>query len=262
MTLQASDFAGSRATGQAGTGSGPVASSYERVIRLAHPYGASRYRVLDSIALVAVDLRSAVRLYHQLGREFSSRAHRVDVLRNLLESSGVAAEVQAAWLLTPRGLGVDDSSMEAGFVVELRDHRRIDISMTLVRVDRVIDANLALGTGSAVKRADGVALTRLEAGHIAGGLVPLGIIQPIVTGTVARGQVLTVSTGTWRGSPTTFSYRWQRCTATGCTDIPGAGAAIYRVTDADSGASLRAVVTATSRFGSGVAVSATTASVS
>jgi hypothetical protein len=261
MTLQASDFAGSHAEGQAGAGGGAVASAYERVITLAHPYGASRYRVLDSIALVGVDLRSALRLYHQLGRELSSRSQRVGLLRNLLTSTGLASEVHSARLVTPRGLGVDDSSMEAGFEVVLHNHKRVDVSLTIVRVDRVIDANLALGSGSVVARKDGVALTQLEAGHIADGLVPDGLALPIVTGTVAPGQVLTVSAGTWRGTPATFAYQWQRCDGAGanCADVPGATGVVYRVGGADAGTTLRAKVTATSRFGSGVTASAPTA---
>ena len=35
--------------------------------------------------------------------------------------------------------------------------------------------------------------------------------SPTITGTVARGQLLTASTGTWSGNPTGYAYQWQQC---------------------------------------------------
>jgi hypothetical protein len=71
--------------------------------------------------------------------------------------------------------------------------------------------------------------------------------QPTVTGTATAGQTLTASTGTWTGTPTGFTYAWQRCNENGriCTAIDGATNATYTVTAADSGHALLAVVQAT-----------------
>ena len=42
---------------------------------------------------------------------------------------------------------------------------------------------------------------------------PSNTTPPAVTGTPKVGQTLTVSNGTWTGSPTGYTYQWQRCTS-------------------------------------------------
>jgi hypothetical protein len=79
---------------------------------------------------------------------------------------------------------------------------------------------------------------------------PSNTTPPAVTGTAKVGQTLTVSNGTWTGSPTNYSYRWQRCTSTtSCTNITDANASTYVVKNADVGRKLRAVVSATNTDG-------------
>jgi hypothetical protein len=84
---------------------------------------------------------------------------------------------------------------------------------------------------------------------------------PAITGVVDIGEILEVSDGTWTNDPTGFTYQWQRCDGTDCTDLPTQEAATYTVVEADAGFSLRAVVTATNAAGSGEAASAQTAPV-
>ena len=86
--------------------------------------------------------------------------------------------------------------------------------------------------------------------------------QPVLTGTAAVNQKLTSTTGSWNGSPTAFSYQWQRCSSagTGCVNIPGATAGSYTLTSADAGNTVRSTVSATNANGaSPYAASATTA---
>ncbi|HZQ02464.1 MAG TPA: GH25 family lysozyme [Gaiellaceae bacterium] len=92
---------------------------------------------------------------------------------------------------------------------------------------------------------------------------PTPISLPTIAGTPQVGQVLTGQVGTWKGAPTSFSYQWRRCDATGivCTAITGAGATTYTVTPGDVGAVLSLVVTATGRGGSRSATAAGTAAV-
>src|SRR3954454_3953052 len=92
--------------------------------------------------------------------------------------------------------------------------------------------------------------------------VPKNTDRPIVSGTPAVGKVLAVDKGTWTGSPTGYTYRWQRCDAdniVSCGDIPGAPLAAYKLRTGDLGYRLRAQVTARSAAGSAIAYSATTA---
>ncbi|MCW2924170.1 MAG: hypothetical protein JWM98_1574 [Thermoleophilia bacterium] len=74
-----------------------------------------------------------------------------------------------------------------------------------------------------------------------------GTPLPQVSGTAAKNQTLTSTTGTFTGTaPFTYTYAWQRCTAagTGCAPITGATSATYLLVQADVGATLRSRVTA------------------
>jgi hypothetical protein len=85
---------------------------------------------------------------------------------------------------------------------------------------------------------------------------PTVLTGPIFDGAVAPGATFTADPGTWTGNPTSFSYRWRRCTpATGCIDIPGATEPTYTLTAADSGATIRLHVVATNEVGPGGALS-------
>ena len=89
---------------------------------------------------------------------------------------------------------------------------------------------------------------------------PTNTTLPTITGTAQVGQTLTASTGAWDGSPTSFAFQWQRCSAAGtsCVDLPGATGGTYVVTAGDAGSTIRVVVTATNSVGSASAASAPT----
>src|SRR4051794_1131010 len=80
------------------------------------------------------------------------------------------------------------------------------------------------------------------------------------------GDALTATNGSWTGSPTGFTYQWDRCDAAGdrqnCTGIAGATAKTYTVAKADVGHKLRVRVTATNADGSATKDSAGTGVVS
>jgi hypothetical protein len=80
--------------------------------------------------------------------------------------------------------------------------------------------------------------------------VPVSTAAPTISGTAQQGDALTVSDGSWSGSPTSYSYQWQDCTGTTCTDISGATANTYRLQSSDVGATIDATVTATNAGGS------------
>jgi hypothetical protein len=97
-------------------------------------------------------------------------------------------------------------------------------------------------------------------------VAPTNTGQPAITGTAAVGQTLTASNGTWTGSPTSFTYQWVRCPASGgasdgsdCAVIGGATTASYVVATGDVGFTLRIRVTAINADGQGLAASNATA---
>lgn len=81
--------------------------------------------------------------------------------------------------------------------------------------------------------------------------VPRNVTPPTISGTARDGRTLTAQKGTWDNNPTTFSYRWQRCTVEGvaCTNIAGATDKTYTLTAADVDHTVRVKVTASNADG-------------
>lgn len=100
-------------------------------------------------------------------------------------------------------------------------------------------------------------LARTSVGRIRTGMLPQGTAAPTITGTVAVGQTVTASTGTWLNFPVTYTYQWQRCDAAGanCAPIPGATAQTYVLTASEAGSTLEVVVGATNLYGTSMATS-------
>lgn len=84
---------------------------------------------------------------------------------------------------------------------------------------------------------------------------------PTISGTRTQGATLTVSPGTWSGTPApTFTYQWNRCNASGgsCAAISGATSQSYVPQRADVGQTLRATVTGANSAGTSSASSTLT----
>jgi hypothetical protein len=99
----------------------------------------------------------------------------------------------------------------------------------------VIGAVLVAVTASGAARAEAQAL-------------PSNTVPPTVSGTPAVGQTLTANAGTWTGTPTSFSYRWWRCSGS-CAVISGAMASSYTVVAGDAGSRLMVGVVASNGDG-------------
>jgi hypothetical protein len=81
---------------------------------------------------------------------------------------------------------------------------------------------------------------------------PVNIAAPVISGGKTEGDTLTASTGTWLGSPTSYTYVWKR----NGVAIGGATAATYVLVAPDIHASITVTVTATNANGSDTATSA------
>jgi hypothetical protein len=80
---------------------------------------------------------------------------------------------------------------------------------------------------------------------------PRNTTRPVISGTPKDGQTLKTTSGAWSSpSAVTYTYKWQRCTATGtsCTSITGASHPAYKLTSTDVGHKLRVVVSATDQW--------------
>ncbi len=90
---------------------------------------------------------------------------------------------------------------------------------------------------------------------------PVSVSAPVVSGTAQEGRVLSATTGTWSGSPTSYAYAWQRCdgSGSGCSALSGADESTYTLDADDVGTTLRVVVSATNAGGTTSSTSAQTA---
>jgi hypothetical protein len=95
-------------------------------------------------------------------------------------------------------------------------------------------------------------------------LPPASSSAPTISGTAAQGDTLTAAAGSWTNSPTSFSYQWQDCDATGanCKPVPGATGQTYALVTGDIGYRVRVEVSASNSAGSSLpTASAPTSSV-
>jgi hypothetical protein len=95
-------------------------------------------------------------------------------------------------------------------------------------------------------------------------VAPTNTTAPSVSGTPREGNTLTASDGIWSNAPTTFTYQWQQCNASGagCTDITGAITKPYTLKSSDVDHTVRVTVTATNADGQSSANSSATSIVS
>jgi len=104
--------------------------------------------------------------------------------------------------------------------------------------------------------------------RVIGGDEPTNSVLPTVSGTAAVGYRFDGTVGTWSGSPTHYTFQWQRCSSAGTncvtvssTRVAAAGAVVptYSSNVFDGDMRLRLRVVAENPYGSTAAVSATTA---
>jgi hypothetical protein len=105
-----------------------------------------------------------------------------------------------------------------------------------------------------------VAVVGLILATAAAAASPQNTASPTISGTAKVGSTLTASNGTWSNSPTSYTYRWQRCATdgTGCGDITGATSQTYALASGDVHHTIRVVVVASNADGKTGARSAAT----
>ena len=116
-----------------------------------------------------------------------------------------------------------------------------------------VTATNSSGSGVAESRPTGVVQPT--------GTAPKNTSPPTISGTPQEGATLTVSPGSWSGTPApSFSYQWERCVGTGggCAAISGATGTTYVPTSADVAHTLLVQVTARNASGSSTANTAET----
>jgi predicted secreted protein len=104
-------------------------------------------------------------------------------------------------------------------------------------------SSVALGA----EQADTVTFTaNIESGKTIVALVNTGL--PVLSGTPTEGQTLTVTNGTWLGSPS-IARQWQENDGDGWANIGTETGLTYELATAQVGNTIRVVVTATTAYG-------------
>lgn len=123
---------------------------------------------------------------------------------------------------------------------------------SIARLGPFLRVTVAMGVVAAAALAAGASLIQPGHARAAETLVPVNLTPPTIYGTAELGLALKARHGKWTQSPTSYSYRWQRCNPLGveCKRIIGATSQAYFPSAADLGATLRVVVTAINAAGS------------
>ena len=121
-------------------------------------------------------------------------------------------------------------------------------------ISAYVSGKIAVSTGNASHGGDGTRFWRRRS-------KPTNTLPPSISGTARQGQTLRTSNGSWSNSPSSYSYQWQDCTTTGCSNIAGATGSGYTLAASDVGSAIDVIVTATNSAGSASATSAHTANV-
>lgn len=85
-----------------------------------------------------------------------------------------------------------------------------------------------------------------EKGDAAPQAVPTNQSPPVISGTAEEGKTLTTTNGNWSGAPTSFTYAWRRCDASGgsCANISGTNQNTYVLKKVDVDNTMRVRVIA------------------
>ncbi len=257
IALSATDFAGARnVESKTIAGQGTLLGGYSNLIAFASPYGQSRYLALVSEAFVETDPASATRDYGVLRSEYASASVRKQLIKDFTQ--GIKNPKVTA--VKAHTLGVQTSA-ELGFIVlNPKNGKTMNFSISVIRVDRILILHVAIGTGKHIYAADAKSFATKVVARAAAVLVPISIAVPTVSGMPQEGQTLTATPGSWGDTPTAYAYQWQDCDSTGatCNPIANATASNYVVQPTDANFTLRVQVTATNGFGSTVETSGLT----
>jgi hypothetical protein len=128
------------------------------------------------------------------------------------------------------------------------------------------DVNHTLRVAVSAKNAGGTVSATSAVSAVVTAPVPVAPTNsslPTVSGTTIEGSVLSAGKGTWTGSPTSYTYQWERCDTTGgsCSSISAATGTSYSLQVGDVGHTMRVVVKASNGGGTGSATSVQTATI-
>jgi hypothetical protein len=261
MVLKSSDLGGAKVTKQRyyKDTDFPSVISYERDFESGR-VGSVRLSDIESDAEIGTNAQTTASFLRSIKQLFGSPQGRAlirDSFGEEFPSGGLVSDVRIG---RPRALGVGSDSFDLLVTVRILG-LRTELHIAAFKVERVFGSILVVSPpGRRIPVATMTRLARTMAARMTAELAPESTAPPAISGSAQVGQTLTASTGTWAGSPSTFTYAWRRCDTAGanCAGIPNASGPSYVLQDADAGATIRVAVTARNAAGVATAVSAQT----
>ncbi len=161
---------------------------------------------------------------------------------------------QGTWTNSPTSVADQWEDCLAGSCTPIAGATLATYAVTLADVGHTIEV-----VETATNAQGPLTATSAATATVVPGVGPTELSAPLITGTMAEGNLLTLEHGTWSPTPT-LSDQWYRCTAAGasCTAITGAVSTTYLLTAADVGTRLLVIETARDAAGTSSAPSALT----
>jgi hypothetical protein len=270
MALATSDFARGAAVRQEGfqPASSPVVAQYERLFHAGARLNGQRLLGAASTVDLIDDAGTALLAYNGVLSEFSTAAGRRSIAKtikaNVASSTGGALRVKTVTF----GRVVLVQAAQGAFreTIRLRTNRgTLDVGVVVVVLDRAIGiVELDSYPRRHVAGATELVALRKLAQHFQVAFQIRNVTPPAIAGTPHPGATLTADRGRWAGGPSSFTYQWNHCDATGanCAPIAGAVSPTYVPGTADAGMRITVIVTATNSVSSKPITSAATIPVS
>ncbi|HEY5318825.1 MAG TPA: Ig-like domain repeat protein [Solirubrobacteraceae bacterium] len=128
-------------------------------------------------------------------------------------------------------------------------------TLTAADVGHTVRVQEAAANAGGMSSAASSATTAVVQSPSAPPTAPVSTSPPVITGPTTVGRTLSTTNGKWSGAPSGYSYQWQRCSSTACTNIANATDSSYDLTDSDLGLKVRVVVLAVNSVGYGISAS-------
>jgi hypothetical protein len=252
MALSTSDFSRGAAVAQEGfrPASPPVVAHFFRIFHSGARLARQRLLGVTSSVYVLDSTGTAGVGFLQIQGELTSAAGRraiaAEVKKNVATSTRGAVRVKTVTF----GRLVHFRDPQGAFVVSMMLHTNhgtiqlgivgilLDRAVGLVELDGYPRQRISVNTAQA-------AATKLEQ-HFEVAFQIRNVIAPTITGTPKLGTTLTADRGRWAGGPSSYTYQWNHCDASGanCTPLAGATGQTYVPGTADAGTTINVTVTA------------------
>jgi hypothetical protein len=270
MALATSDFARGAAVSREGFGSAssPIVASFERDFRTgARLNGQRLLGAYSSVALIE-DAGTALLAYNAVLSDFSTAAGRRRIAKGIKATVSRSTRGLLRVKTVTFGRVVLVQAAQGAFreTIRLRtNHGTLDVGVVVIVLDRALGVvELDTYPRTRIAGATEVVAVRKLAQHFQAAFQIRNVTPPTIAGTPHPGATLTADRGRWAGGPSSFTYQWNDCDATGanCAPIAGAVSPTYLPGTADAGMRITVTVTATNSVSSKPVTSAPTNPVS